>query len=369
MALGRLCKAEVIQLFVPHVVLREVQSQQSQKAKQLTIALLGSSLGLRSGKGALSDISAELHAIEELVTSKSDAILHAAESAFAGWIDENHVIVVKLDVDQAQAALEAYFTGSPPVKSVKNRADIPDAFIFEAVKSLVGDPIWVVTDDKALREACASLAQVAVFADLETVIKREEIQAELQSLEAATAEAVGAKQSSEQGGEEQQEAAVDLGALAKAFLDYQLSTSELTSTIERELGEKLMWKKIHSTSIPDDNDEATISMYAEPTTIDFEFDRLSYFGGREFSIPFSAHVNVTAFYYLFRGDVYLSEGRSAGLSDHNDNYYEAEEDFDIVVGGTIQVTLSKIPSTGSDISDDVEEVRIDALESIELTDD
>lgn len=249
-ALARLCKAEVVQLFVPHVVLREVQSQQSQKAKQLTIALLGSSLGLRSGKGALSEISAELHAIEELVTSKRDAILHAAESAFAGWIDENHVIVVKLDVDQAQAALEAYFTGAPPVKSVKNRADIPDAFIFEAVKSLGGGPIWVVTDDKALREACASLAQVAVFADLETVIKREEIQAELQSLEAATAEAVGAKQSSEQGGEEQQEAAVDLGALAKAFLDYQLSTGELTSTIESDLGEKLMWKKIHSTSIP-----------------------------------------------------------------------------------------------------------------------
>jgi hypothetical protein len=128
----------------------------------------------------------------------------------------------------------------------------------------------------------------------------------------------------------------------------------------------LMWKKIGSYTIPDDNHEATISSYSDSEEVELDYGEAAYFGAGEFGIPFTVTLWVSGFYYLFKSDIYRSEGRDVSLTDHNDHYYEAEEQFEIQVVGLVKVICDRDELDPTGIDQAITSITIDSIEQIRL---
>lgn len=356
-ALSRLCKADVVRLFLPFIVQREFQTQLSQRARQNVATIISEARSLGDAVGTPADIGAELARMQELLAGRRDELANAIESELLSWAHEHHVELVDLDAGQAKAAMNGYFVGAAPYKSVKNRADIPDALLLEAVRTLASEPLNVVSDDKAFREACSGLPNTKAFASLDAFIQTQEVQQALQKLDLA--EQVPSE------GDDADEAP-NLEVVGKALRLAEEQDAQIGMQLSSAVGEGVMWLKIHSSTIPDDNGEATISGYSEPDNVTLDFDAIEYFGNREFGVPFKAVMSVTGYYYLFKADLYRSEGRRAGLSDHNDHYYEAEEEFTIEVDGMAKIVVNRIPSPQELIVDEVSDVTLDSIEKLSL---
>jgi len=356
-ALSRLCKAEEVRLYLPFIVQREFQTQQSLRAKQSVATIISEARLLRDAVGTPDDVEVELARMQELLDGQRDELANAIEAELLSWAHEHHVELVDLDAGQAKAAMNGYFVGAAPYKSVKNRADIPDALLLEAVRNLASEPLNVVSDDKAFREACSGVANTTVFASLDAFIQAKEAQRALQKLDLA--EQVPSE------GDDAVEAP-NLEVVGKALRVAEEQDAQIGMQLSSAVGEGVMWLKIHSSTIPDDNGEATISGYSEPDNVTLNFDAIEYFGNREFGVPFKAVMSVTGFYYLFKADMYRSEGRRTGLSDHNDHYYEAEEEFTIEVRGMAKIVVDRIPSRQELIVDEISEVTLDSINELSL---
>lgn len=345
-ALSRLCKADVIQLYVPYVILREFQTQQSIQCKKHLAAVVSAARSLENQPGIPADLSPQLDQLISQLSAREGEIASATEAYFLDWAKDNKAIVFDLSAAQAQSAMEAYFVGDAPLKEPKIRNDIPDAMIFHAVRELASLPLTFVCEDGNLRSACTEIAGVGVFSSLAEFIESAGVQEEIKELDVIQR----------------------IDPIVDALEKFEDDTSEFTSTVRNKVGEALMWKKIESRSIPDDNHEATISGYSEPEEIELNFGEAAYFGGGEFGIPFRAILQVEGFYYLFKGDVYRADERSVSLSDHNDHYYEAEESFNIVVEGLVKVICTREDIDIDDIDAAITNVAIDSLGPIRLSD-
>lgn len=346
-ALSRLCKAGLVQLIVPYVVLREFQTQQSTQCKKQMAAIMSAARSLGNQPGTPEDLSSQLSQLVDQLTARESEITSRTEQYFLDWTKDSKADVVELSATQAQAAVEAYFVGDAPLKEPKVRNDIPDALIFQAVRELASSPLVFVCEDEKLRSACAAIAGVTVFSSLPAFIESAGVQDEIKELDVFQ----------------------KIGPILSAMEKFEEETSEFTSTVRNKVGEALMWKKIESRCIPDDNHEATISGYSEPDDIELDFGDAAYFGDGEFGIPFSATLQVEGFYYLFKGDVYRAEERRVSLSDHNDHYYEAEETFEIAVDGLVKVTCDRDGIDLDEIDASITDIAIDSLGTVRLADE
>lgn len=343
-ALSRLCKADVVQLYIPYVVLREFQTQQGILSRSHFSSAVSAARSLEKMPGMPADAAASLHEfVDHLVAQEADIAI-AVEGALSSWATDNKAIVVQLNTNQALAAMEAYFNGMPPLKSPKERKDIPDSMIFQAIAELASDALTVICEDGNLGTACASLQNVTTFIALADFIESPAIQDEIKELDVIE----------------------NIGPIVDAIEQFDKETAEISSAIRSSLGEALMWKKIESYTIPDDNHEATISGYSDPEEVELDYGEAAYFGDGEFGIPFKVTLWVSGFYYLFKSDIYRSEGRDVSLTDHNDHYYEAEEQFEVQILGLVKVICDRDELDPKGIDEAITSITIDSIEQIRL---
>jgi len=154
--LSEMINAGHVILHVPHVVERECTSElelgQREKLNEamvrLTKAVAFEPLGPKSKQ--LSEFLQKLR-------KDTDSLVSERAAAFSYWLDKHKAMRHPIKLDQTQRALEAYFSGTPPLKQPKSRKDIPDAFIFHQIldlKKCHQSELHVVVEDGALRSAC-----------------------------------------------------------------------------------------------------------------------------------------------------------------------------------------------------------------------
>lgn len=346
-AVARLCTAKAATLHIPYIVLREFQTQQVdlyQKEMHAALKGVSSVQGRRLSANAttrLGDIKAALEAV--LPTVNDDAA-----NGIVKWAEEIGAILYSLDFDDAKRAMEAYFTGQLPLKEPKIRKDIPDSFLFQSALTILGTTkeLYVISEDGAFSEAAATVEGVQVLKSLNEFIELPEVQIVLQKQDEAEKIAFVIQKLSEAPGE----------------LEFYM----------RSLGEKVLWEKIHSRTIPDDNHEATICSYGDLEDIDIDFTKAAYYGEGQLRLPFSCAMSVSAIYYIFKSDFFaLDEEDMPSISDHNDHYFEAESEFNAVVHGSISIHVQlDEASDDKEVEDyvDFDSVKIDEIDRIELAD-
>ncbi len=349
-ALEKLATANSVELHIPYVVEREFQTQQRDiYSKDIEKSLSG--LAGLSRRQLSPELLEKVELIKKELENQKEPILYDAEQQLVNWCLSINAIRHPLCLEQAIDSLEAYFQGKPPLKAVKVRDDIPDSFVVRAIEKISkenGD-VHVVAGDKKVQESFDENDKVTVYKSLSEFIEADLIQSELKDIDVIE----------------------NLERIESAIIEFENEYGEISIAISKEIGEKILWETISDPSIPDDNNEASINSYYEPEDINLDFTDISYYGGGNFGVPFTLKILVGAIYYIFKADYYCMDHdreHVPSVTDHNDHYFEAEDEFDIEVKGMATVSIDRDNIDYDDFGKcvNLESIGIDSIESIEL---
>lgn len=277
-------------------------------------------LGKLSNKPIPPELKEELDKQKVTIKDSLPRVQEWIEREFEIWCGDIGAELHGIATHHGVNVVGAYFSGTAPFKSPKNRADFPDAFIFECVCDVAKtvDVLNVVVADKQLREACSKLANVVTFESLDDFIKSEACHSVLKDAYVAD--------------------------------NFEVIMNELKARADivgmeasRKLINVLDGYTFRDPSIPDDNNEARISMLDVPPDAGLVWDGAEYYGSGIISIPFEFEMTVLADYYIFKSDWYcIDEKRATSISISeygNKHYFEAEEEFNLSVKGAIAISL------------------------------
>lgn len=100
----------------------------------------------------------ELSTTEGILLELEAETLATVEESFNDWCKENKVRIYKVGPSHGKKVIDAYFSGDLPFRSPKERSDIPDAFIWQAVFEIceAHEHVAFVSGDKKFGAACKS---------------------------------------------------------------------------------------------------------------------------------------------------------------------------------------------------------------------
>lgn len=319
LVVNRLGNLGELTTYIPYVVQREFLSQRENEYVNPIIKAKNELIKV-SNKPIYDELSYSLKNEAENIDKKIEEVKGWVQKEFDYWCGHIGAEVYQVSNHHGVNVLDAYFSGEPPFKQVKNRADFPDAFIFESVKDIASSvkQLNVVIPDKKLREACEKIENIIAFENLDDFTKSEQCKAVL--LDADASEhfdiIVSELQKHSQNVEKQAEKIIFDSLLGESFSDF---------------------------SILDDNHEASISMFDVPSGAGLLWDEIEYYGQGIISIPFQFEMEALADYYIFKSDWYSLDdeiAKSISVSEYdNKHYFEAEEEFNLLIDGAISLTV------------------------------
>lgn len=136
------------------------------------------------------------------------------------------------------------------------------------------------------------------------------------------------------------------------------NNSVMADYLSRNIGEVVYGKSIKGTSIPSDDNEATINSYDEGKNIELNYSNIIHYGNNQIGVSFELDLWVVGDFFIYKSDYYANE-YDFYIDDWNDHYYSAEEEFQIKVSGVVSIKLN-----GNDL--DIKEINL--IDSDELED-
>ncbi|MDH5542048.1 MAG: PIN domain-containing protein [Nitrospinota bacterium] len=243
---------------------------------------------------------------------------------FDDLIAELNITVSKTSTAYADDVIAAYFNGSPPFKSIKNRADFPDAFIWyflEELKGKVYGDLVFISRDKPFREMVDNNGEgtIMVFDTLKAFLGNKNCQDILKKID-------------------------ELPYYQNILNFLKQNDSILNDKVTNLSLSELAWMEIHSPLIPNDNNDALISMIPDPINIEIDTTNANYFGNGLLSIPITFDMPETLVdYTLLKSQFYtLSDEKVEKISvsdDQMEHIIEVQEYFDINVASDISLKV------------------------------
>jgi hypothetical protein len=334
-----------LKLYLPYVVEKEFLTQQSASCHEQIEALVRAVKNL--SQRALAKEQVEwLTAIDSKMEDCKPAMLSADKTNLNDWLGTIKAERVGVCQQQAVEALDAYFHGSPPLKQAKARKDIPDSFVFQAVRKIASDDEQVIfiSGDTQMREAVEKLSNVRAFENLKTFAQSPEIQALIS----------------------QEDEKQRIEKFKECLPNNLEAIKILSEVVKANVGEKVVWKKVGGDEYGFDESDATITSYDTAQEPSFKWDELLYYGDGSFSLPFTVTMGVLITYYIFKSDWYCMDTDEApSVTDHNDHYFEAERDDEVLIEGVLSFSVCDDVAPEDESILDHESVEIDSIESIE----
>jgi hypothetical protein len=341
-ALARLASAQELTLHIPEIVRREFISQQREQYARHVQVLLTELRGfakrllpdpvarfLEKSKGDLEVVDSELSIF--------------AEQEFHDWAAKLSAVHHPIPDSHGIRVVDAYFRGEPPFREPRRREDFPDAFAWQAILDIAEShaPLYVVSSDKGVGDACQKVTGVEAFTSLDKFVASDAFQTALHGHFAST----------------------NLNALLELL---PTQTDFISSAIEEPLARDLSGRTVSSDQIPDDNSSAIIDMVGSPTDLDLRVTDAVDHGQGLFVVPFFLRVECLLSYALFKGDLYgLPDGKreTIGLSELNEHYYDAEEYYELDVEGSVSFEVDADALRCSDLS---QEGLVDILKAAKI---
>lgn len=143
----------------------------------------------------------------------------------------------------------------------------------------------------------------------------------------------------------------------------------IESQISSALLESLPGETVTSYEIPDDNNEGRIHQVGEVTELQLNIQSAECLDNYRLRILFSLKVECVLNYGIYKADYYALDDHktaSISISELNDHYFDAEEEYPVRVEGTILVESHLDEEEVSELSEDeVHDLLVDADVSIE----
>jgi hypothetical protein len=321
-----------VQIHIPRYVKEEFLSQQIQALTKEIEAIKASAKAIvrKFGNTQLTEYSEGATAGAEEIGQRTQQL---AADDFQQWIKETHAIEHSVKPMHGVRVTDAYFSGSHPFRAPKHRDDIPDSFIWQTALDLAAEygSIDFVAADGLLYKAADAHSQMIAHGTLDDFIQTDECQDALYDL---TPEVVSE----------------NINRI-KALLPGQ------TDDLLRILGERLLsalpGKTVRHPAIPEDNNEATIFMVGEPQQTEFDFAEIESYGDGDLGISFTANVDCTLNYTIYKGDYYsLPDTDDISIDEWSDHYYSAEQEYSLTAEGALSISIDTADLQSDDFSDD-----------------
>ena len=314
-----------VTLHVPFVVEREFATQlEHDQRRRLDTAVREISKALAFDPHG--PHSAHLAEQLEVLQAALSGLVHERAAAFIHWLEDASAVRHPLTLEQASNALDAYFSGAPPLKEPKVRKDIPDSFVFQKLLELHqthGSQLRVVVADKSLAHAVRD-AGIPVWATLREFLTS----ADVQSLVAEQVIATN-------------QPAVDNHVLALA--------EESTEIIAKALEEALLSDEetIQYGNFPGDSGEIYLSGIDIPHEV--YIGDIEYIGGTVFLANIAARVELMYQYHLATHDALALDAPKFSVSPLNDHYLEVETTDEFSLSACLEIEFPTWQTTPHDI--------------------
>lgn len=348
-AVERLLLEGSLKLHIPYVVERERQTQLRDDVMPYYNDAVANIKKLK--KNNLPEtITLQLDSIYRSLIGFDSVINNHPQDEFSKWLNGVGAERWEITGVAAKKAFECYFNGQLPVTPVKNREDIPDAFIKEALIEILEkvDFLHAVVNDKSLRRAVNDNENMTTYSTLNDFISSDSVQRIIADHDL-----------------------IDSMTLAVAKLsEFESNKVEFSSCLEGTLGEALIYKTLRGEGVPGNEGAATINRYGEVDNLDIHLNEASYLGDGVFHVVFQAKLPVTLNFYLELSDYMHADKSEISLAASLDSYdrvVEVEKEYTAKVIGfaTLRIDVDKFNKTetievlNDIVIDDIMEIELD----------
>ncbi len=338
-----------IQLSISEIVVKEYKSQQLEeickKFDEIT-----QRLETKKDKTKNIDENKLLKiTIDEIISAKNNYI-GSIEKRFSAFVEKTNSIISPISENHGKKVMDDYFEGKPPFKTIKNRKDIPDSFIYHFINDQIikndFSKYYFITNDQELYNCVEADKKANVYHGIEEFVSEKFIQKHIDEINIKMKEDV------------------------KQFVrdNIEKHQNQLHDLLNKELEKELPYREIIDESIKDDNCTGHISIYYGSDNIELDYITINFINDEMMTLDFSCEVEAGLEYYIFKQDYYcldFEEQKRISISDHNKHYFEAEEIVQLSLSGKIAIKLDDY----SEIEDitktfDNYELSLDNIESI-----
>lgn len=336
-ALQRLVLLRKVTIHIPYIVKREIETQQIEYYLE-DYRILKKSISdfLKTPKS--NEIKAKFNDIKNIINEAKESVEIDAEQFSKQWVEGLNATIYEIDAEETKNAFEAYFSGTAPLTTAKNRLDIPDSFIcrsFEKIKTNVNHLIVVVSDKKVINTFKED-PNYTVIDGFTNLINNELIQPILRSLDSIDIAHIGLSRIDSQ-----------LGDLLGFINRYEKSNTLLNSFLSSKIEDALSHKNVYEVPYSNNyNGEATISSSYEGRNVQIDLDSPIYYGDDQIGFPFELEVEANIEYFIDKSEYWMmkaderNDDIGISVSDWNDHVFEAEEIVDLKVKGIVSVRIA-----------------------------
>lgn len=247
----------------------------------------------------------------------------------------------------------SYFSGILPFKKVKSREDFPDAFIFETAKDLrvlLDDAnIHFVVADGTLRDSVSKIPGVIVHKSLDEFVQCEDVENLAR----------------------QNEIEKHWNEIYDRMLPKLPSLADIFTTSIQAITYELAWRKLYHPFIPDDNNEAIISVIKEPDSVIFTWEDVRNYGQGLITIPFEFETIAEIQFSVYRGEAYHLDDKIyvENGDPETDHYFDAGGSVRIIVSGAISVQFDDKEIEAEEMFGTLREIQFSKIYNIEIMED
>lgn len=299
-------KEKLVSIHIPWFVYKESSSSSVNDVKTELNTIMNQ-LKSFDRKGMDKEDYAKARNISEQVAVLYDNMNASNEKLWIEFIKESNSILHEYDAKDSISVFNAYFEGGKPFKSLKNREDIPDAFIYETIQKLAKNTlVHLVSGDKNLREKCDGENNIVTHKGLDELLQNEEfkkIETEYRNRK-----------------------------ITQKIEDNKLLIIDNKDSIENAVNDyiqKISTLQFEDIKIPSDDHTATI--YAiDDVTVTIDEASINYISGKYF-VPILVSGNASIDYAIFKADYWMLENSPAISEDINRHYFLIEDTVPIML--------------------------------------
>jgi len=308
--LNKLSHLSIISLHFPWVVYKEYTTSNITNISEDINKLL-KSIRLIMGLGLDETEKSSFKEILENILNIKKIIPQSVDKHWKGFIEESKATVCELEDSHGKNVMSSYFEGLKPFSSKKNRNDIPDAFIYESILTIVNkikDNVVFVCNDNNLRKSITGIAGIVTFNSLEEFYESNEyknIDKEYKKIE----------------------------HYADELIELEKNLNIVEEIIENGVEDflcSMVGTDVESDKIPSDNNDGTFVNLEKIYSSEIIKDDIIFINDL-FYLKVLVKGSARIEYFLYKWDEHQIENRkNADIidDDWNDHYYEVGESYD-----------------------------------------
>ncbi|GJM63216.1 hypothetical protein PEDI_37680 [Persicobacter diffluens] len=342
--LKKLSKLELLKIHFPWVVYKESTSHNFKDIDSVIGKAIKEITSLNR-KGISNEVYVELEEVAKKLDSIKSTIDKSVDKHWTDFINDTGAILHEINNEHGKLVMSSYFGGDKPFPEPKSRKDIPDAFIYEAIKSIIESVgnVYFICADNNLRNVVNDLGSSFAFASYADFYKSSDYKAiedEYKKIEHYSDELILLKENTGK---------ISEFAISEIYGDVFAGNDQ----------------EIFHESLPSDDNIGMLQDMDNVTVNKIHLDEIQFIDG-VFYIPINISATFGIEYFMFKSDYYMeAEGRNISIidDDWNKHYFLIYENFNVKL--SYQCSIEQDSIKQDEFEFDTEQVVIDELIIIE----